>query len=212
MLYAMTTAELWNKPALWEAVQRLRHEVFVEEMGWRELAQPDRLESDQFDHEEAIHQIVLREGVLAGYQRLLPTTRNYQLPDIFSELCSGRIPSGRDIYELTRYVVAPAFRDGRRGISTVGSELMAGFIEWGLSCDVDKIIVEADPMWIPRALRLQFLVTPLGHLRTYGRQQIIAMLLQFDEETLHAVRQRRNHFEPVYARPHQVRASLSMAS
>src|SRR5690606_1908853 len=174
MLNSMTTAELMEQPALWKAVHRLRHEVFVEEMGWTDLKQPDRLETDQFDHELAIHHLVMRNGDLAGYQRMLPTTSPYQLPEIFPDLCATEFPCGEDIYELTRYAVAPRYRDGRRGVPTVGSELMAGFIEWGLSRGVDKIIVEAEPMWIPRTLQLQFLVTPLGYLRTYGCQKIIA--------------------------------------
>ncbi len=197
MLYALTTRELLQRPALWTAVHRLRHEVFVEELGWKDLARPDRLEIDQFDHEEAIHQVVMRNGELVGYQRLLPTTRPYQLPEIFPDLCIGDFPSGPDVYELTRYAVASSCRDGRRGVPTVGSELMAGFIEWGLANGVNKMIVEAEPMWVPRTLQLQFLATPLGYLRTYGNQQIIAILLQFNEATIQAVRQRRNHFEPV---------------
>src|SRR5690606_32932366 len=47
MLYALTTRELLQRPALWTAVHRLRHEVFVEELGWKDLARPDRLEIDQ---------------------------------------------------------------------------------------------------------------------------------------------------------------------
>lgn len=211
MLYAMTTAQLLDLPELWKAVLRLRHEVFVEELGWSELAQPNRLETDRFDHDEAVHHLVLRDGQLAGYQRMLPTTHAYQLPEIFPELCAAQMPSGADIFELTRYAVAPSFRDGRRGAPTVGSELMAGFIEWGLENGVDQIIVEAEPMWIPRTLQLQFLVTPLGYLRSYGRQQIVAMLLRFDENTLRVVRERRNHFEPVLVSAMAKQAAMQMA-
>lgn len=212
MLYSMTTAQLLDLPELWKAVRRLRHEVFVEELGWSALAQPDRMEADQFDHEEAVHHLVLRDGQLAGYQRMLPTTRPYQLTEVFPELCVGRIPAGTDIFELTRYAVAPCFRDGRRGVATVGSELMAGFMEWGLANGVDQIIVEAEPMWIPRTLQLQFLVTPLGYLRTYGQQQIIAMLLRFNMDTLRAVRERRNHFEPVLVSATARQPARQMAS
>ncbi len=209
MLFAMKTAELMERPELFDAVHRLRHDIFVEEMGWADLARSDGLEIDQFDHEDAIHHLVLRNGRLAGYQRLLPTTRPFLLPDLFPELCVGEIPSGEDVYELTRYAVAAPFRDGRRNVPTVGSELIAGFVEWGLQNGVDKIVVEAEPMWVPRTLQMQFLATPLGYLRTYDRQQVIAILLQFNESTLAAIRQRRNHFEPVL---HSLPPVYSMAS
>ncbi len=199
MLYALTTSQLMELPHLWEAVHRLRYKIFVEEMDWDDLAREDRLEIDQFDHDEAVHHLVMRNGELAGYQRMLPTTRPHLLTDVLQDLYVGQPPSGRDVFELTRYAVAPGYRDGRRGVSTVGSELIAGFVEWGMKVGVDKVIIEFEPMWVLRALQLHFLATPLGYQRTYGRQQVVATLLQFNEDTLNTVRKRRNNFQPVLA-------------
>ncbi len=197
MFYALTTSELMTHTELWHAAHKLRYQIFVEEMGWDDLARTDNLEIDQFDHNEAIHHLVIRNGELAGYQRMLPTTRPHLLTDVLTDLCEGQSPSGPDVFELTRYAVAPAYRDGRRGVSTVGTELIAGFIEWGQSVGVDKVIIEFEPMWVLRALQLHFLATPLGYQRNYGRQQVVATLLQFNHETLQTVRKRRNHFGPV---------------
>lgn len=199
MIHALTTTELMARPDLWEAVQRLRHEIFVEEMGWEDLRRPDRLETDQFDHDEAVHHLCMRNGRLAGYQRMLPTTRPHLLTDVLQDLCEGTPPSGPNVYELTRYAVAHAFRDGRRGVSTVGSELIAGFVEWGLTRGVDQVIIEFEPMWVLRALQLNFLARPLGYQRTYGRQQVVATLLTFNEKTLEVVRNRRGHHGPVFS-------------
>ena len=138
-----------------------------------DLKRPDGLEVDQFDHDEAVHQIVIRDGELAGYQRMLPTTRGPLLTEVLTDLFEGTPPSGPDVYELTRYAVAPGFRDGRRGVSTVGTELIAGFVEWGLKRDVNQVIIEFEPMWVLRALQLHFLATPLGYQRTYGNQQMV---------------------------------------
>jgi acyl-homoserine lactone synthase len=182
---------------LWRAVHKLRHEVFVEEMGWEDLRRPDRLEIDQFDHEEAVHHLVMRGGALVGYQRMLPTTRPHLLTEVLQDLYVGTPPSGTNVRELTRYAVAKGYRDGRRGVSTVGSELIAGFVEWGLASGVNQVIIEFEPMWVLRALQLHFLATPLGYQRTYGRQQVVATLLTFDDRTLQVVRARRNHHAPV---------------
>lgn len=200
MLYSLTTQELMERPDLWEAVHRLRYKIFVEEMGWDDLRRPDGLERDQFDHDEAVHQIVIRGDEVAGYQRLLPTTRGHLLTEVLTDLFEGTPPSGPNIYELTRYAVAPGYRDGRRGVSTVGTELIAGFVEWGLKRNVNQMIIEFEPMWVLRALQLHFLATPLGYQRTYGNQQVVATLLSFNEHTLDVVRLRRNHFAPVLAR------------
>ena len=199
MLFALTTQELMDRPQLWEAVHRLRHEIFVEEMGWEDIRRTDGLEIDQFDHDEAVHHVVIRGGEVAGYQRMLPTTRGHLLTDVLQDLYEGTPPSGPNVWELTRYAVAPGFRDGRRGVSSVGSELIAGFVEWGLRCGVNRVIIEFEPMWVLRALQLHFLATPLGYQRTYGRQQVVATLLTFNRHTLEVVRRRRNHFASVLA-------------
>lgn len=212
MFHALTTAELMERPHLWGAVHKLRYQIFVEEMGWDDLARPDRMEVDQFDHDEAVHHIVLRNGELAGYQRMLPTTRPHLLTEVLQDLSVGTPPSGPDVFELTRYAVAPAYRDGRRGVSTVGTELIAGFIEWGMNVGVDKVIIEFEPMWVLRALQLHFLATPLGYQRTYGRQQVVATLLQFNEDTLQTVRERRNHFKPVLTEPQPIQTEFRLAS
>lgn len=197
MIFALTTTELAERPDLWNAVHHLRHEIFVEEMGWEDLRRTDKREMDQFDHEEAVHHLCMRGGRLAGYQRMLPTTRPHLLTDVLTDLCEGESPKGPTIWELTRYAVAPVHRDGRRGVSTVGSELIAGFVEWGLGRGVDQVIIEFEPMWVLRALQLSFLARPLGYQRTYGRQQVVATLLTFNEKTLEVVRSRRGQHAPV---------------
>ena len=202
MLYALTTEELMQRPDLWEAVHRLRHRIFVEEMGWRDIDRGDGLEIDQFDHEEAVHHVVIRNGEVAGYQRMLPTTRPHLLTEVLTDLFVDEPPSGENVWELTRYAVAPGFRDGRRGVSTVGTELIAGFVEWGLPRGVNQVIIEFEPMWVLRALQLHFLARPLGYQRTYGRQQVVATLLTFNERTLEVVRERRAHHAPVLSRGH----------
>jgi acyl-homoserine lactone synthase len=196
-MHALTTAELMERPDLWQAVHKLRHDIFVEEMGWEDLRRGDRLEIDQFDHDEAVHHLVMRGGELAGYQRMLPTTRPHLLTEVLQDLCVGVPPSGPNVRELTRYAVARGYRDGRRGVSTVGSELIAGFVEWGLATGVNQVIIEFEPMWVLRALQLHFLATPLGYQRTYGRQQVVATLLTFDDKTLQVVRDRRSNHAPV---------------
>ena len=102
MLFALTTQELMERPDLWEAVHRLRYRIFVEEMGWTDLDRPDQLEIDQFDHDEAEHHLVIRNGELAGYQRMLPTTRPHLLTDVLSDLCEavwrGDLVAARELH------------------------------------------------------------------------------------------------------------------
>lgn len=211
MILALTTSQLRADRVLWTAVHRLRHEIFVEEMGWEDIRRSNRLEIDQFDHDEAIHHVALRDGELAGYQRMLPTTRPYLLSEVLGDLCEGPPPRDPAIWELTRYAVGRKWRDGRRGVGSVGSELIAGFVEWGIDRGVDRVIIEFEPMWVLRALQLHFLARPLGYQRSYGRQQVVATMLTFDHATLETVRGYRGCHAAVLAPPGET-SSLRNAS
>ncbi len=198
MIYAISGNDTAHYPELMEQVHRLRHHVFVRELGWTDLDSPDGLERDQFDHPGAIHHLCMRDGQVVGYQRMLPTVEPHLLSDVFPELCEGLPPRALDTYELTRYCVAPTHREGRRGVSSVGSELMAGFVEWGLASRVNKVIIEFESIWVLRALQLKFLVRPLGFETQIGNQKIVATLVEFNANTLRAIRDYRgNHANTV---------------
>ena len=197
MIYVISGADTDQYPQLFDQVYRLRHQVFVEEMGWEDLRSPDAKERDQFDDHHAVHHLCVRDNLVVGYQRMLPTTRPHLLSEIFPQLCVGTSPRGPGIYELTRYCVASAHREGRRGVGSVGSELIAGLVEWGLQAGVHKAIIEFEPMWVLRAMQLQFLARPLGLQTKIGDQNIVATELTFNEHTLETIRAFRGHDEQV---------------
>lgn len=184
-------------PELMDQVYRLRHHVFVQELGWTDLDSEDGIEIDVFDRPDTVHHLCVHDNRVVGYQRMLPTVKPHLLSDVFPELCEGPLPKGVDTYELTRYCVAPTHREGRRGVSSVGSELMAGFVEWGLASRVDKVLIEFETIWVLRALQLKFMVRPLGFETQIGKQRIVATQLGFNPATLAAIRQYRGHWKPV---------------
>jgi acyl-homoserine lactone synthase len=197
MLYVVSGHDASNYPSLMDQVHCLRHKVFVEELGWTDLESPDGRERDQFDRPDAIHHICVQDDKVVGYQRMLPTVRPHLLSDVFPELCDGPSPRALNTYELTRYCVAPTHREGRRGVSTVGSELMAGFVEWGLACQVNNVIIEFETIWVLRSLQLKFFVRPLGLETQIGKQKIVATQLTFNDSTLRAIRDYRQYWDPV---------------
>lgn len=197
MIYVLAGTDACLYPDLMDQVYRLRHDVFVDELDWSDLRRDDGREIDVFDTPDAVHQIAVRDGKVVGYQRMLPTTKPHLLSDVFPELCQGERPNSLDTYELTRYCVHPAHRTGRRGVSSVGSELMAGFVEWGLASGVPNVIIEFETIWVLRALQLKFLVQPLGYETQIGKQNITATKVTFNHATLAKIREQRGHFEPV---------------
>lgn len=197
MIYIVSGTDTGHFPDLMDQVYRLRHGVFVEELGWSDLDSVDAREIDQFDTPDAIHHIAVRDDKVVGYQRMLPTVKPHLLSDVFPQLCHVEPPRSSDTYELTRYCVNPAHRTGRRGVGSVGSELMAGFVEWGLASGVNHVVIEFETIWVLRALQLRFLVQPLGYETKIGNQAITATKVTFDPSTLAKIREYRDHFQPV---------------
>ncbi|WP_020177409.1 acyl-homoserine-lactone synthase [Methylopila sp. M107] len=182
---------------IFDEVFELRHRVFVDEMQWEDLRQADNREIDQFDDDFAIHHVAIRDGRVAGYQRMLSMGRPNLLSHVYPEICELEIPSTPDVWELTRYAVAPAFREGRRSVGTVGTALIAGFVEWGLISGIRKVIIEFEPMWVFRAMGLGFLPRPLGYPTIIGEQSIVPTEVTFNERTLRKIRETSGQSEPV---------------
>jgi acyl-homoserine lactone synthase len=174
-----------------EQAYRLRHRVFVEEMGWTDLAKPDGREIDQFDNEHAVHMLYIEEGKVLGYQRMLPSTRPHFLSEVMPELCEGERPVGAHIWEWTRFCVARERREKGRAVCPITNMLLSAAVEWGLKCGITRLIIETNPIWLLRMVQLHFRPTPLGLQHTIGGQDVIAIIASFDLRTLSRLRAMR---------------------
>jgi acyl-homoserine lactone synthase len=201
MMILIHGSDVARHQTLMEEAFRLRHRVFVEELGWSDLRSAERLEQDQFDHEEAVHHLCMHQGRVVGYQRMLPTTRPHLLSDVFPELCEEAIPRGPGIYEWTRNCVAREWRDSATGVSRFSFELTLAVVEWGLGVGVDTVTVEYDPLFLLRALQMQFLVRPLGYQRIIAGRPTVAVSMRFDMSTLATVRRAYGSADSVFSSP-----------
>ncbi len=195
MIYVVSGQDAGRYSTLMEQVYRLRYRASAEELGWIDLTDTHGLERDQFNRPDAVHHICVRHGKVAGYQCMLPTVGPHVQTDFSPR--QGQIPRGLDTYELQHYCAAPACRNEACGNCVIGSELVAGFVEWGLACKVNKVIIEFETAWLLRALQLKFQVQPLHARPGTANRQPVATLLEFDEATLQAVRDYREHWAPV---------------
>ncbi len=193
MIYVVSGQDAERYSALMEQVYRLRYRAFAEDLGWKVLANTEGLERGQLERPDAVHLIAVRCGRVAGYQRMLPTVG----PHVQSGVSSKQLPRGLDTYELTHYCAAPTCSTNSCSTCGAASELIAGFVEWGLACKVNKVIVEFETVWLLRALQLHFQVRSLRAQTRTGNQQFVATLLEFDAATLQAIREYREHWGPV---------------
>jgi acyl-homoserine lactone synthase len=191
-----------------EQAYRLRHRVFVEELGWTDLAKPDGREIDQFDDEHAVHMLYIEEGQVLGYQRMLPSTRPHLLSEILPELCEGERPVGSHIWECTRHCVAPGHREKGRFASPIANALLSGIVEWGLSRGISTAIIEIDTYLLLRLVQLYFRMLPLGLPRRIANQDVIAVTATFDWRTLERLREMRGNRRRVLAETFETPALL----
>lgn len=200
MIHIVTAENEFHYREEMEQAYRLRHRVFVDEMGWTDLAKPDGREIDQFDNKHAVHMLYIEYGKVYAYQRMLPSTRPHLLSEIMPELCDGERPVGTHIWELTRHCVDRGHREkSGRLASPAANFILSGMVEWGLENGVSTVIAEIEPATLLRLIQLHFRPLPLGlPLRIAGRDTI-AVTLTFDGRTLNRLRQIRGDRQRVLA-------------
>lgn len=202
MIHIVTAENIGAYQCEMEQVYRLRHNVFVDEMGWEDLRKPDGREIDQFDDGRALHMLYIEDDRVLGYQRMLPSMRPHLLTEVLPHLCEGDFPVGPHVWEWTRYCVTREHRDRGRILSPAGNLLLSSIVEWGLASGVQKIIIEMNPLWLLRLVQLNFRVIPLGLPQQIGKDSIIAVTAAFDRRTLKKLQEVRGNVVPaIIAQP-----------
>jgi acyl-homoserine lactone synthase len=179
-----------------DEAMRLRHQVFVNEMGWKGLLREDGRDVDQFDTPATVHHIAVVNGEVAGYQRFNATNGPHLLADVHFQLCDGLPPRGDHIWEWSRYCVARKYkRDG--AFCDVASTLLIAALEWGSPLGIRQFVLEFHPVWITRFLELGFDVKPLGLPKEFDGEPTIAVVLGYGESTYQRMLELRGIHGPV---------------
>ncbi len=162
---------------------RLRHKIFVEERGWRELDRGDGRETDAYDNEHATYILALDNGRIVGGQRFYPTTRPHMISEVFPHLVDrSAIPSSPLVVEWTRYFVVRERRMGR-----TDAHLLAAMQQHLLDEGVEAATAIAEMWWLPRLNHYGFETSPLGLPQQVGGQWTLALTLKVQEVTLRHV-------------------------
>ena len=114
MIFTIESADQDKYPDLFDAMFRMRAEVFSGRLGWDVTVENGR-EIDRFDSETPLYLLSLdeRSGQLRGAVRLLPTTGPNMLRDVFSMLMPGGTVESPLIWESSRFAVNPRIFEAR---------------------------------------------------------------------------------------------------
>lgn len=159
MALLMMGHQLKEQPALRDAMYRLRHKLFVEELKWK-LTSQDGMEFDQFDRDDTIYILYLDEGEILACFRLLPTTKPHLLSDVFHSIAEGYTPSGPHIWELSRYcfnneaVMRRSPDDYMELFEHISASMVCTLCEFAFLHGITELVAEMNPGLVHNSVHL----------------------------------------------------------
>jgi acyl-homoserine lactone synthase len=179
-----------------ERMFRTRHDIFVGERGWTDLAKPDGREADEYDDADTVYCLAMEGDRIVGGHRLYPTTRPTMLGTSFPHLASVRgVPEDPAVWEWSRYFVVRDRRDGKLNLL-----LMAAVQELCIDEGITEISAVMETWWLPRFQQSGFTVRPLGLPALVNNEWTMAVRIEISQATLDFVRERADHTGPVLVR------------
>lgn len=181
-------------------MHRDRKHVFVDQLGWRLCAPGSWLEVDQFDTEYTVYLIACSpdDGRHLASVRLNPTARPHMLDTIFQDLCDGGPVLGPNVWESSRFTIAPI---GLRGMEVMrlSQHLALAHVEFALLNGITRYTMIGEVHRVATVVSMGWRVRPLGLPRNCDGSRIQALEVSVDEETLSSMRTRFRVHEPVLA-------------
>ncbi len=129
MIRYLYADELENYPRLKASMFRDRAIQFRDRLGWAVTVNADGEERDQYDDLNPLYVIWERaDGTHGGSMRFLPTTGRTMVNEHFSELLGGGTIESPEIWECTRFCLAPGAEPRvSAALMLAGGEIMTGF-------------------------------------------------------------------------------------
>lgn len=120
-----------------------RRRLFSERLGWDVTVDSRGWETDQYDLIDPLYLISVDEaGNHQGSLRLLPTTGDTMLRDVFSSVFDDTVIESPLIWECTRFCIESGATTEKtvRGLHRVTTALLLGICEVGLRAGIEHIV------------------------------------------------------------------------
>ncbi|MBN4046665.1 GNAT family N-acetyltransferase [bacterium AH-315-P15] len=177
----------------------LRYRALIKHERWEALSSADNREVDEFDTERAYYLLsrIKAEGPIVGCVRFVSSEGPTLSSETFSHLFeTAGLPTGRDIFDVSRFVVDPAIRS-KETISPITSELYCGWMEFGMALGLKALTAVVDLRHMQGVIARGVKVEPLGLPIESGKMRILGVLIPTDQENLDAMRAYRGLQKPV---------------
>lgn len=197
MATVITSSNRQNHGACIAGMHADRKRVFVDMLKWDVPVVDGLYEMDEYDTEEAIY-LIVQDGVNGahlGSVRIVPTSGAHLLGDKFAFLCAGAVPSGPDIWEITRLCTAPGLP--RETASRVRQQLALSLVEFALIGGITRYTMMTHMALLSGVLATGWDCEPLGLPAEIGGEMVGALLVTINPATLAKLRHQWNFRQPV---------------
>jgi acyl-homoserine lactone synthase len=174
---------------------RQRHQVFVEEKGWK-LKSYNGMEFDNYDTDETLYLMAFApDGEIAASMRMIRTDRPHMLADVFAEMCGNGPPKSADTWELTRGALAKGLR-ATGYWSRIQCALLEAALLWGVSKGTGIFTVD----YVTALMRMGWDGRPIGQPRMIDGEPYVACQCTLTADVLARTRALHNIVGPVLER------------
>lgn len=198
MVHIVTSANRASFMTTLDGMYRDRKRVFVDWLKWKIPVSNGVYEIDRFDDEDAIYLVESdSHGRHLASIRLLPTTKPHLFSEVFPQLCDGPVPSGPDVYELTRFCVSPEMvkSDGVRLMNLMWTSV----VEFAVTHDIARYSCVTHMAFLSQILSAGWDAEPLGPPQIVDGGLVGAVLFKIWPETLVESRRRYGYRTSVFA-------------
>ena len=161
-----------------------RKQVFIDQLKWDLPVLDGRFELDQFDTPDARYLILLDPEDLRhrASARLLPTTAPHLLGDIYPHLCADGAPSGKGVWEISRFCLDPAQTPNER--REARNQLVTALAGYALQYGISDYVGIAEAGWYHSISKFGWSCRTLGPVHRDRNCRIVALHIAIDEDTL----------------------------
>lgn len=181
--------------AAMRAMFAARKEVFIDLLRWDLPVLADRFEVDQFDTPEAQYLILLGpDHAHRASTRLLRTQDDHILGSLYPQLCSGAIPSGPTVREITRFCLDRHQRTSER--RSARNQLVSALVDHALRSGITDYTGVAEQAWFDQIAGFGWECRALGPSVRIGRDLLVGLHIRIEADTPHRL-QAGGVYEPL---------------
>lgn len=199
MVNAVTSANRPGHAATVAQMHRDRKAVFVDTLKWDVPVVDDEFEIDDYDTDDAVYLIATAPdtGRHLGSVRLVCSAGPHLLGDKFPFLVDGAVPTGPDVWEITRLCTTPGLTPA--AALGIRMQLVMALVEYALDHGIARYTMMTHTAYLPTLLAVGWDIAPLGLPAEIGGEPVGALEITVDAATLPRLRQMYGFQRPVLA-------------